>query len=388
MIAADGIGKWRKQGFALLEEPGNPWLNGFLIALIGFNVLAFVLESIPEIGGAFIPWFDALLYFSLVVFSLEYGLRLWVCREHDTGLYSAPVKGRFRFALTPLQLLDLIVLLPVLLVPIGGVDLRFLRLIRLLWLLKITRYLPAMASLGRVLKRERRTLAAVFSVMILMLFIASALVYLLEHERQPEAFGSILQAMWWAMATLTTVGYGDLVPITPLGKLLGVVIMMLGIGTFALPAGVLASAFAEERKRRDFFLTWDLVAQVPAFARLNAQEIARIATLLHPRQAMCNEVILRKGDDADSMFFVVSGEVKVEVPPEPVRLRKGDFFGEVAVLFHRKRSATVVALAYTELLELDVQELHRLFLGKPELRAKITEEAERRLHGCEDEQEA
>jgi voltage-gated potassium channel len=354
-------------------------VNLFLIGLIGINVLAFVLHTVDYLAIHYGQWFDAILYVSLVLFSLEFLLRLWSCVCDDDGVYSHPLRGRLRFLLSPLALVDLAVLLPFFIAAAAGLDLRFLRLLRLLWILKITRYLPAMGILGRVLRRERRTLTAVISVMLIMVFIASSLIYLLEHETQPEAFASIPHALWWGVATLTTVGYGDVVPVSPLGKALGIVIMMLGIGTFALPAGVLASAFADESRRRDFMLTWNLVAQVPCFAHLTAHEIAGIASLLHPRDVMANEVLFHKGDEADGMYFIVSGELEAELQPQPARLRAGDFFGEVALLFHLPRTAAVIALTRGELLELDAKDLHRLLERRPTLKERILAEAQRRL---------
>ncbi len=353
-------------------------VNGFLIALIIINIAAFVLQTVESLYNEYAYWFDVILYVSLVVFTLEYLLRLWVCVLNESGLYRHPFKGRLRFMITPMALLDLAVLLPFYAATLFGMDLRFLRLIRLLWVLKITRYLPAMGSLGRVLKRERRTLVAVISLMFIMLFIASSLIYLLEHDDQPEKFASIPHAMWWGMATLTTVGYGDVVPITPLGQALGMVIMLLGIGTFALPAGVLASAFAEERKRRDFLRSWNLVAQVPFFTVLDAHEIARIAHLLHPREVLPSEVIFRIGEEGDSMFFIVSGEVEVLLEPEPIRYTKGAFFGEISLLFNVPRTATVVASRRSDLLELDAQELHRLLDANPKLKSRILKIATQR----------
>jgi voltage-gated potassium channel len=350
-----------------------------LIGMIGLNVLAFVLETVPSLAQRYGDWFDLVLYVSIVFFTVEYLLRIWSCTQHRSGLYSRPFMGRLRYMLSPMVLVDLMVLLPFYAALASGADLRFLRLVRLLWILKITRYLPAMGALARVLKRERRTLAAVLAVMLIMLFIASSLIYLLEHDLQPEKFGSIPEAMWWGMSTLTTVGYGDVVPVSVMGKVLGSVIMLLGIGTFALPAGVLASAFAEERKRQNFIVTWNLVAQVPLFSFLTAREIAGIAALLHPREAHAHEVIFRKGEDADSMFFIVSGELEAGLEPEPIRLARGDFFGEVALLFHRERTATVVALRHVELLELNAQDLHQLFERKPQLKARIFSAAEQRL---------
>lgn len=358
-------------------------VDGFLMALIGLNVLAFVLETVEYLAVRYDPWFDTVLHFSIAVFTLEFVLRVWTAPLDTAGLYTASVRGRLRFLLSPMMLVDLAAILPYYLGWMAGVDLRFLRLIRLLWILKITRYLPAMSSLGRVLKRERRTLAAVMVIMLIMLFIASSLVYLLEHERQPEHFASIPHAMWWGMATLTTVGYGDVVPISPMGRVLGMVIMLLGIGTFALPAGILASGFAEERKRRDFMVTWNLVAQVPSFASLNAREIADIAALLHPREVLAKEVVFHKGEEADGMYFIVSGELEAQLQPEPVRMRSGEYFGEVALIYHRSRTATVIALSRADLLELDAKDLHRLLETKPLLRAQIMEQAERRLANTE-----
>lgn len=350
-----------------------------LAILIALNVLAFALQTDPSLNERFKPWFDALLHVSMIVFSIEFVLRIWAAPAHSKGLYAKPLRGRLRYLFTPLMLIDLIVLLPYFLGPAGALDLRFLRLIRLLWLTRIGRHLPAVAMLGQVLKRERRTLTAVMFLMLVILFLASSLVYLLEHQRQPEHFASIPHAMWWGITTLTTVGYGDVVPISPLGRVLGVVIMLLGIGTFALPAGILASAFTEERKRRNFMLTWNLVARVPLFSSLTASEIADIASLLHPRDVMAKEVVLKRDEEADSMYFIVSGKLEAELQPEPVVLSAGEYFGEVGLLFHVPRTATVIALTRAELLELEAKDLHLLFERKPALRQPILREAEKRL---------
>jgi len=384
MVATSAIASIQKFFHDVLEggQRKSPWAAAVtwgLLFLIVLNVVAFILETVEPIANRYGGLFDYILYLSIGIFTLEYALRVWACTLDDSGIYSHPLRGRIRYVLTPLSLIDLAVLLPFYVGGPIGLDLRFLRLFRLLWVLKITRYLPAMGDLGRVLKRERRTLAAIMTLMLIILFIASSLIFLFEHDRQPEQFASIPHAMWWGVSTLTTVGYGDVVPISLWGRVLGVVIMLLGIGTLALQAGVLASAFAEERKRRDFIQSWSLVAQVPCFASLSAQDIAGIASLLHPREVMAKEVLFFKGDEAHSMFFIVSGELEVELQPQPRRLTKGEFFGEVALVYHRRRTASVVALCHSELLELGAEDLNRLFENKPELKSRILEEAQRRL---------
>ena len=215
-------------------------------------------------------------------------------------------------------------------------------------------------------------------LLLAMLFTASTLVYSFEKDVQPQDFGSIPHAMWWGIATLTTVGYGDVVPQSSLGKALGGLIMLSGIAMFATPAGILAAAFAEEAKRKNFIVTWNLVAHVPFFSHLGAREIARIAELLRPRTYVPNEVILHRDEDAASMFFIVSGEVEVLLEPEPIRYTKGAFFGEISLLFNVPRTATVVAARRSDLLELDAQELHRLLDANPKLKSRILKIATQR----------
>ncbi len=353
--------------------------NGFLMLLIVLNVLAVMLETVEPLATRYAIFFHAFLVFSVSVFTLEYLLRLWTCTQEPFGKYAQPFRGRLRYMMSALAIVDLIAIIPFYLSMFFAVDLRFIRVFRLLWIIKIMRYLPAMATLVHVLKRERRTLAAALVLMLVMLFLAASLMYCAEHEIQPQAFASIPHALWWGVATLTTVGYGDVVPHSAIGRMLGMIIMLLGIAMFALPAGILASAFTEEVRRRNFIVTWNMVAQVPFFSRLSAKEIAKIGELLHLRIVMPNEIVFQRDEEAEGMYFIVSGEVEVEVLPEPVRLRKGDFFGEMGILYERKRSVTVMALTYAELLELDAKDFRRAFDSNPKLKQRITEEAERRM---------
>ncbi|MDD4882110.1 MAG: ion transporter [Gallionellaceae bacterium] len=216
-----------------------------LVTLIVVNVLAVIAGSVAAVQLRYGPWLDAFEAFSVLVFTLEYGLRLWACREDPR--YASALVGRLRFAATPLAIVDLLAVLPALITWMG-VDLRFLRLLRLarmLRLAKLGRYSRAVQTMGLAVSRKREELVLSLMLMLLMLVLASSLMYLAEHDSQPEAFSSIPAAMWWGVMTLTTVGYGDMYPGTLLGKIMGAVVAIMGIGLFALPVGILGSAFIE-----------------------------------------------------------------------------------------------------------------------------------------------
>jgi voltage-gated potassium channel len=225
-------------------------LNVALLALIVANVAAVILETVAAIRAEHASFFDAFETLSVAVFSVEYLLRLWSCTADPR--FAGPVTGRLRFATSFLPLVDLVSILPSL-IPGGVLDLRFMRVLRLARLtrmLKVARYSQSLQTLARVLSAKRSELVVTAIAGALLLICASSLMYFAENEAQPQQFSSIPAAMWWGVETLTTVGYGDLYPVTPLGKLMGSVIAVLGIGLFALPAGILASGFSDELRRR------------------------------------------------------------------------------------------------------------------------------------------
>ncbi|WP_372762477.1 ion transporter [Pseudoalteromonas sp.] len=227
-----------------------------LISLIMVNVIAIVLESVSSIAVQYHQEFLLLEVVSVSLFSIEYLIRLWTCvdRAKYAAMATSNTKRRIRYLLSPLALIDLIAILPSLLMFAFALDLRFLRVLRLLRVFKLTRYSRAMQLLLQAFIDEGSSLLAAFFIMAVVLILASCGIYLLEHDIQPDKFGSIPAAMWWAMATLTTVGYGDVVPITPLGKLFGGVITLVSMGMVAVPTGLLASSFSEQvRKRRQVF---------------------------------------------------------------------------------------------------------------------------------------
>ena len=212
-----------------------------------------------------------------------------------------------------------------------------------------------------------------------MLLAAASLDYLFERNVNPVGFGSIPQALWWAIVTLTTTGYGDVVPQTLPGRMLAGVVMMSGILVFALWAGILASGYSDETKRREFLRTWDLVAKVPFFHDLGASVIAEVARALRPCEYPGGAIIMRRGEVGDCMYFVVEGEVAIQIQPSPIVLGPGTFFGEAALLTGAPRNATVVAANACTLLTLDIVDFHELRGRQPELARVIHEEADRRM---------
>jgi voltage-gated potassium channel len=214
------------------------------------NVIAIVLESIEPLRQQFQTQFDYFEIFSVIVFTAEYILRVWTANLIPE--FKKPITGNLKYALTPLAIIDFLAFLPFYL-PFVGVDLRLLRMLRIFRifrLFKIARYIEALSFITRVFKKKKEELVISLIFTVFLLLIASTLMYYVENESQPENFSSIPETMWWGIATLTTVGYGDIYPITPLGQFLGGLIAIIGIGLFALPTGILASGFSDEISRR------------------------------------------------------------------------------------------------------------------------------------------
>ena len=239
-------------------------VNFFIMALILLNVAAVVLESEEAIGARYGSLFDAFGLVSIVAFTAEYLLRLWVAdlgpaataargqRSFDLVGARAGARARVKFALSPLAIIDLAVILPFYL-PVVFPDLRFLRGVRVFWLFRLLsmgRYSESMGTLERVVRAKKEELTVTFFAIVFFLTVASSIIYFLEHDVQPESFPSIPATMWWGLLTLTTIGYGDVYPVTTLGKIAGSLIIILGVGMFALPTGILASGFVEEIQSR------------------------------------------------------------------------------------------------------------------------------------------
>ncbi len=375
--------RWRRRTYELLDPTlETPWdriVHHGLIALVLINVVAVILDSVPSVAARYQPILTGIEIVSVVVFTLEYGLRLWSCVEHIPYAGRSPWKMRLAWARTPAAVIDLLAIVPFYVAIGSTADLRVLALFRLVRFFKLARYSSGLASLADALYAERRSLLATLLILGGLVLTTATLMHLAEREAQPDRFGTIPDAMWWAVVTLTTVGYGDVVPVTPTGRLIAGLTAILGIAMLALPVGIIATAFSEVIHRREFVVTWSMVARVPVFADLGAAAIAEIMDLLHSRTVPRGEVIVRRGEAADAMYFIVTGEVEIEIKDgHHPRLGAGEFFGEIAVLNEEPRTATVRACEETRLLVLQAHDLERLMDRVPEIGRRIQERASER----------
>lgn len=206
--------------------------------LIILNVIAVVLETVPQIHGMYGSWFHYFELFSVSIFGVEYLARVWV--SDLSPHYQHPVRGRLRYIMSPMSLVDIIAIMPYFL-SMAGVDLLVLRILRLLRLLKFTRYSKAMSSLTTAIKSGKDELYLSLIVMAILLLISATLIYFAEHDAQPDVFSSIPASLWWSVITLSTIGYGDIYPITVAGKIIAGISAILGIAMIALPGGIVAS---------------------------------------------------------------------------------------------------------------------------------------------------
>jgi voltage-gated potassium channel len=372
----------RDRLYELLEHDHLPYSVGsrfvrLIISIVIIDVLAMILTSVPEFDARFGMLFTVIKIGAVVVFALEYAARLWSVVGHSPRSVS-PSRDRIEYAFSSLGIIDLMAFLPASIALLAG-DRASLMLLGMLPFFKLVRYSPAMRSLLAALHAERRALVGCLVILAGAVLFFASMLYAIEHDVQPDKFGTIPQAMWWAIVTLGTVGYGDVVPVTPLGKLVSAFTIIGGLTMIALPVAIISTAFAEEVRRRDFVVTWGMLARVPLFSHLSATEIADIMRLLRARTIEAGEILVRRGDAASSMYFITAGEVEIELPNHHVHLADGAFFGEIALLHRTKRSGTITATRKTRLLALDAQDFHALIERMPALAAHVHKTAKERI---------
>lgn len=370
-----------------MHDPASLRAHRVLVIVVLVSVVATILESVPALAARHSMLFHIVEIGALLIFSAEYVLRLWAIVDHPPLSRLPAWRARLAYACSPSMVVDLIAILPLALTLTRPSDFQVLLILRLLRFFKLARYSPGMRSLLEAIHAERRALLACLVILGGVVVLAAATMHFVEGQVQPDKFGTIPLSMYWAVITLTTVGYGDFSPVTGLGQFVASIVAIAGLVMLSLPVGIIATSFAEVIHRRDFVVTWTMVARVPLFAHLDAGEIASIMRFLRSRVVEDGEVIVHKNDVADSMYFISTGSVEVELVDRRVRLDPGQFFGEIAILHRGRRTATVRALEATKLLILDRVDFDTLMDINPEIGARIRAVARSRegLHPVEPE---
>jgi voltage-gated potassium channel len=338
-------------------------------AAVAIGIAVMVLLTVAPAYQAAHRWVDAALWACWAYFLFEWGVRL----RHAMRL-----KRLWAYAASGSGLVDAAGAVAIPLAIICGVEPKTAWLLSVLWVLKVVPGIPGLRQLRRVLVQESGPLSSVLVIFLMVLFLASVAVHFLERDVQPATFGSVPATMWWAVVTLTTVGYGDVVPVTALGRMVAAMVMISGLGVFGLWTGILATGFAAETRRDNFLKTWDSVSKVPFFAALGPSAIADVTHMLRTMDLPPRTVIIRKGQTGDCMYFIAAGEVEVDLPGKKVQLSEGAFFGEMALLGNNLRSADIVTTRLSKLLVLDLVDFRLLMARHPDLAETIDVEAKRR----------
>jgi len=354
-----------------------------IVVAILFMVSFRVLENqLWELTG--LPNLEKILLILLLsIFTIEYLGRLWSAPENCTDLpdevddfkeYVADHHYRFYYLISFLGIIDLLVILSILHNIIGTDINSWANYLVVLGLFKLSRYIPGIEIVGAVVKKERQILTASLLSLGLLVIILSTALYLAERNAQPDVFINIPAALWWGIVTMTTTGYGDITPITSIGRILGGLAMLGGIAMLAIPAGILASGFAEELRHREQINNWQVISNLELFHDLDSSCIADITRHLRSIVLPKNTVVFKKNSTPDAIYFIADGAVEVQIhprPPSPIILKKGDVFGEAGLLENRKRNATIKTICATRLMALDLHDFHRLANDHASLKKKI-----------------
>ncbi|MBS0243064.1 MAG: ion transporter [Proteobacteria bacterium] len=352
-------------------------VNLAIIAVMIANEIAVLAGSAPSVRDEHGGLLHAILALAAVVFLAEYVCRLWAAVELPFLSRTSHWQARRAYALTALSLVDLVSAATAVAALVWP-HVAALHVLRLIAILKVARYSSGLQSLGHVIAEERSALFAALLVIVCLLLFAASGMWLIEGNLRPNHFATLPDTLWWAIVTLATVGYGDVVPITPLGKVFTGCIIMLGIAVFALPVGIVVTGFTQMVARRDFMVTWALVARVPVFAGLDAAAIAEIMDLLHSHTYEAGEEVVREGEPADAMYFIAQGDVTVAIDDRCLKLGIGEFFGEMAMLEGRAHRHDVTAMTRCRLLVLRREDFNRLGRLYPEMLARVQKTAAER----------
>jgi len=353
----------RHRVYELLEpDAGNSrqahWTHRALLLLVLVNVACSIVDTIPSVNARYDRLFDRFEAFSLFVFGAEYLARVWCAPENPIYGDRSESRARLSWARSLAGIVDLIAVAPFIVSLAIDVDLRVLVLLRLLRVFKIARYSPGFRSLSEAVRMDRHALAACVVILISVILISAGMMYAVENDAQPDKFGSIPEAMWWAAATVTTVGYGDVVPITIAGRVIGVFTMIAGLLMFALPAGIIATSFAGIISRNHFVVTAAMVARMPLFEGLDASAIIEFLPLISTRTFGPDNYVLYRGQPAGALYLITEGRVMIEQGRRGHILGPGRGFGAVPQAQFGVRVLNRVKLLVIE--EHDIKSLSRV----------------------------
>jgi voltage-gated potassium channel len=367
----------RHSVYSILENgweagPAGAAIEALLVAFILINTAAYVLQSVPDIWQRYRSTLTAIEVVSVAFFSAEFAVRLWTAPEHPHIAARGKIAGRFYFATRPLMLIDLLAIAPAYIgLVIPFIDLRILRLFRLFRLLKIGRYSPALAALAQVLVTERRALFGTALLLLCLVIFAGSTMHVIEGSARPRVFGTIPDSMWWAICTLTTAGCSNATPVSALGRAMAGLTLVMGLGVFALPVGIIANGFFSEIHRRDFVVTSGMLARVPLFRDVDACAMGRLMTLLRSQSVSAGGVISTGGAPAVAMHFLIAGQAEARLSSGISVFRPGDVFGEFVPGEDALRDATILALTSCRMLTLSSGDFARMLVEYPLLRERV-----------------
>lgn len=376
MTPAEAEVSLRRRVFDVIEDVGPRTLlpglfAGGLIVLILINVVAAVFETVPSVVREHRALFNFIENFSLAVFGIEYLVRLWVCVELPRYRGMPAWRARAAYVVTPAAIIDFIAIAPFVLGFFLDLNLRTLVLLRLLRLFKLGRYSTGFQSLIEAVRRERQALLASFLVLFSVVLIAASLAYIAERSVQPEAFGSIPAAVWWALETVTTVGYGDVIPKTLPGRIIGGLTMMTGILMIALPVAIIGSSFTEVVRQRSFVVTFGLIARMQIFAGLSADVLSDLLGVLKAMTVESGTPIIPAGGDDDALYIVAAGIVELDDRGTRRRLDAGETFGTGPDYNAPGSRLPALSMTRVKLLMIERMDLLNIVAGHPELAERL-----------------
>jgi voltage-gated potassium channel len=341
------------------------------MGLIVSNVAASALETIPSINARWHGFFAGFEQFSLLAYTFEYCVRMWSSVEDPRVAARGGVRGRLSFALRPLMIIDFLAFAPGYL-GFFGIDLRALRIFRVFRLLKLARYSQAIQALIGVLVAERSSLFASMILLLATVCLDGELMHLAEGGIQPHTLGTMPDGMYWALTTLATVGYGDITPVTPLGKFIAGFTMVTGLCLFALPIGIIANGFVKGLSSKRFAITWSMLRRYPLFEGFDVSALSAFVESAGATVIREHALVTVSGKPATEFFLIVSGRACAEYDHGPSReIGPGNIFGEDAMYLDGTYNCTVTAHTELRVIALAGDELRRLMRKYPVLGERI-----------------